>query len=58
MGLFTNYVSYRVGKSRGERKAKRERDGAPACYDERCDDYHYCKASGNCNRQCTYENES
>lgn len=57
MGLVSSYVSYRIGKSRGERKSRQREDGAPSCLDERCDDYHYCKASGNCSGQCTYENE-
>jgi hypothetical protein len=57
MGLVSNYVSYRIGKSRGERKARRRNPGASACYDERCDNYHYCSASDNCDGQCTYENE-
>jgi len=56
MGLVSTYVSYRIGKSRGERKSRQSRAWALECLDERCDDYHYCVASGSCNGQCTYEN--
>lgn len=56
MGIILNIVAYKVGKSRGERKARRRNPGAPACLDEHCDNYHYCSASDNCDGQCTYEN--
>lgn len=56
MGLISSVVAYKVGKRRGERRASKRNTGASdGSYDPRCDNYHYCKARGVCDNNCTYE---
>lgn len=56
MGLASSFIAYQYGKRRASKKARQRESGAPSCLDPRCDDYNYCKNSGYCSGDCTYEN--
>jgi hypothetical protein len=57
MGLVSHIVTYKVGKSRGRRKAERNQPKAEDSRDPDCLNYaSFCKHFGSCDGQkCEYE---
>jgi len=55
MGLLSHYIAYKFGKRRVSKQY--ERSSQQEAKDQRCIDYHYCKARGGCPDllSCTYE---
>lgn len=59
MGLVSHIVAYKVGKSRGRRKAERNYPEAEDSRDPDCLNYSvFCRQYGSCDGQkCEYEGE-
>lgn len=59
MGLLSHVVVYKVGKSRGKRKARRDMPELPDSRDPDCLNYaSFCRQYGSCDGQkCEYEEE-
>jgi hypothetical protein len=59
MGLVTNLVAYKLGKSRGKRKERNSQSEAEDSRDPDCINYSmFCRQFGSCDGQkCEYEHE-
>lgn len=57
MGLISHVVAYKVGKSRGRRKAERDNSESSDVRDPDCVNYPiFCRQFGSCDGQkCEYE---
>ena len=58
MGFIAGGIIYGLGKRSGRKEAERRqpkpvaRRGSPECVD-----YEYCEAKGECNMECTFDDE-